>query len=119
MRTGSIAHLAMDREVLNRYLLAHALYMIIKSALGCPDESGSSTRWVLSSVRDLNPSADALQVCRKRHFMDHHGEGYEGSAGSEAPCMHGNSLDGNREALNLATVDCAGVRMENPKGVRP
>jgi hypothetical protein len=33
MRTGSIAHLAMDREVLNQYIFAHALYMIIKPTL--------------------------------------------------------------------------------------
>jgi len=33
MRTGSKAHLAMDREVLNQYALPHALYMIIKSAV--------------------------------------------------------------------------------------
>jgi len=33
MRTGSIAHLAMDKEVLNQYIFAHALYMLIRSTL--------------------------------------------------------------------------------------
>jgi RNA-directed DNA polymerase len=81
--------------------------------------TGESVGWVLSPVRDLNPSADALQVCRRQHLVDCYGKGYEGSAGSEAPCIHGNSLGGNREALYLTLVDCAEVRMENPQGVRP
>ena len=73
----------------------------------------------MSPVRDINPSADALQVCRRQHFMDRYGEGYEGSAGSETSGMHGNSVDGNREALYSAYGDCAEARMENPKGARP
>jgi hypothetical protein len=81
--------------------------------------TGGSAGWVLSPVRDLNPSADALQLCRRQHFISRYGEGCEGSAGSETPRMHGNSLGGNREALCLASVDCAEVRMENPKGARP
>ena len=51
--------------------------------------------------------------------MDRYGEGYEGSAGSETSGMHGNSVDGNREALYSAYGDCAEARMENPKGARP
>jgi len=81
--------------------------------------TGESAGWVLSPVRDVNPSADVLQICRRQHHINQYGEGYEGSAGSETPCMHGNSLDGNREALYPASGDCAEVRMENPKGIRP
>ena len=64
--------------------------------------TGESAGWVLSPVRDINPSADALQVCRRQHLMDRYGEGYEGSAGSETSCMHGSYLSGNRETLCLA-----------------
>ena len=46
--------------------------------------TGESSGWVLSSVRDLNPSADALQVCRRQHVINRYGEGYEGSAGHSA-----------------------------------
>lgn len=81
--------------------------------------TGESAGWVLSPVRDVNPSADVLQICRRQHFTNRYGEGYEGSAGSETPRMHGNSLDGNREALYPASGNCAEVRMENPKGARP
>ena len=81
--------------------------------------TGESVGWVLSPVRGGNPSADALQLCRRQHVINRYGEGYEGSAGSETPCMHGNSLGGNREALYSASVDCAEVRMENPEGIRP
>ena len=81
--------------------------------------TGENVGWVLSLVRDINPSAGVLQICRRQHFIDRFGEGYEDSAGSETPCMHGNSLDGNREALYSASVDCAEVRMENPEGARP
>jgi hypothetical protein len=81
--------------------------------------TGESAGWVLSPVRDINPSADALQVCRRQHPIDRFGEGYESSAGSETPGMHGNSLHGNREALHPTSVDCTGVRMENPRGARP
>ena len=81
--------------------------------------TGESAGWVLSPVRDINPSADALQVCRRQHPIDRFGEGYESSAGSETPGMHGNSLHGNREALYPTSVDCTGARMENPKGARP
>jgi hypothetical protein len=31
--------------------------------------TGESVGWVLSPVRDPNPSADALQVCRRQHLM--------------------------------------------------
>ena len=81
--------------------------------------TGERAGWVLSPVRDINPSADVLQICRRQHHINQYGEGYEGSAGSETPCMHRNSLGGNREALYLASGDCAEVRMENPEGVRP
>jgi len=81
--------------------------------------TGESAGWVLSPVRDLNPSADVLQECRRQHVINRYGEGYDGSAGSEALCMHGNSLGGNREALYPASGGCAEVRMENPEGVRP
>jgi hypothetical protein len=57
----------------------------------------------VSPVRELNPSADALKVCRRQHLVNRYGEGYEGSAGSETPRMHGNFLHGNREALYLAS----------------
>ena len=67
--------------------------------------TGESAGWVLSPVRDINPSADALQVCRRQHPIDRFGEGYESSAGSETPGMHGNSLHGNREALYPTSVD--------------
>jgi hypothetical protein len=81
--------------------------------------TGEIAGWVLSPVRDVNPSADVLQVCRRQHHINRYGEGCEGSAGSETPCMHGNSLGGNREALYPACGDGAEARMENPKGVRP
>ena len=81
--------------------------------------TGGSAGWVLSPVIDISPSADALQMCRRQHFIDRNGEGDEGSAGSETPCMHGNFLGGNREALYPTSDDCTGVRMENLKGVRP
>jgi hypothetical protein len=81
--------------------------------------TGESAGWVLSLVRDVNPSADVLQICRRQHLMNRYGEGYGGSAGSETPCMHGDSLGGNRETLYPACVDCAKARMENPKGARP
>ena len=81
--------------------------------------TGESAGWVLSPERDLNPSADVLQLCRRQHLIDRCGEGCEGSAGSETPGMHRNSLGGNRETLCLASGDCAEVRMENPRGVRP
>ena len=56
--------------------------------------TGESAGWVLSPVRDINPSADALQVCRRQHPIDRFGEGYESSAGSETPVMHGSSFTG-------------------------
>jgi len=87
---------------------------IIREAL-----TGESAGWVLSPVRDLNPSADVLQECRRQHIINRYGEGYDGSAGSETPCMHGDFLGGNREALYLASAGCVEVRMENPEGVRP
>jgi hypothetical protein len=81
--------------------------------------TGETAGWVLSPVRDINPSADGLQTTRRQHHIHRYGEGYEGSAGSETPRMQGNSLGGNREALYLASGECAEARMENPKGVRP
>lgn len=81
--------------------------------------TGESAGWVLSPERDINPSADVLQVCRRQHRINRYGEGYEDSAGSETPGMHGNSLDGNREALCPTCGDCTEVRVENPKGTRP
>lgn len=66
--------------------------------------NGGSAGWVLSPIRCLNPSADVLQVCRRPHFMNRYGEGYEGSAWSETSCMHGNCLGWNREALYQALL---------------
>ncbi len=64
--------------------------------------TGESVGWVLSPVIDISPSADVLQEYRRQHFMRRYGEEHEGLAGSETPCMHGNYLDGNREALYLS-----------------
>lgn len=81
--------------------------------------TGESAGWVLSPERDINSSVDVFQVYGKQHFIYRNGEGYGNSAGSETPCMHGNSLSGNREALYPASADCTKVRMENLKGARP
>lgn len=80
--------------------------------------TGERTGWVWSPEIDLSPNADALQVSRRQNFINRYGKGYEGLAGSEAPCMYGNTLGGNREVLRLAFGDCAEVRVENPEGVR-
>ena len=81
--------------------------------------TGESAGWVLSSGMKIIPSADALQECRRQHVINRYGEEYDGSAGSETPCMHQDSLGGNREALYPASAGCVEVRMENPKGLRP
>jgi len=81
--------------------------------------TGERTGWVLSPEIDLRPNADALQVSRRQNFINRYGKGYEGLAGSEASCMYGNTLGGNREALHLTLRDCVEVRMENLERVRP
>ncbi len=51
--------------------------------------------------------------------MLRYGEEHESLAGSETSCMHGNYLNGNREALYLSLADCIKNRMGNPKGITP
>ena len=75
--------------------------------------------WVLSPERDLSPSADGFQARGRQYFTGRYGEACVGSAGSETPCMYGNTLGGNREALHLTLRDCVEVRMENLERVRP
>ena len=81
--------------------------------------TGERASWVLSPEIDLRPNADALQVSRRQNFINRYGKGYEGLAGSEASCMYGNTLGGNREALHLTLRDCVEVRMENLERTRP
>ncbi len=79
--------------------------------------TGESAGWVLSPEIKVNiPGADGLLMHGRQYRVSRYGEVYTDPAGSETPCMHGNSLRGNREALHLAFKDCGKVRIENPKG---
>ncbi len=81
--------------------------------------TGESAGWVLSpEIKVSIPGADGLLMHGRQHRVSRHGEVYTDSAGSETPCMHGNSLRGNREALCLALEDRAKVRTVNPEGER-
>jgi len=81
--------------------------------------TGESAGWVLSpEIKGNIPGADVLPIHGRQHRMLRYGKAYTDPAGSEAPCMHGNSLHGNREALRLALEDRAKVRTVNPEGER-
>jgi hypothetical protein len=81
--------------------------------------TGKSAGWVLSPETKVSiPGADVLPIHGRQHRILRYGEAYTDPAGSETPCMHGNSLHGNREALRLALEDRAKVRTVNPEGER-
>ena len=81
--------------------------------------TGESAGWVLSpEIKDNIPGADMLLIHGRQNCIYRYGEVYTEPAGSETPCMHGNSLHGNREALRLALEDRAKVRTVNPEGER-
>jgi hypothetical protein len=81
--------------------------------------TGESAGWVLSpEIKVSIPGADGLHMHGRQNRIYRYGEVYTDPAGSETPCMHGNSLRGNREALRLALEDHAKVRTVNPKGER-
>ncbi len=61
--------------------------------------------------------ADALLTRGRQHRRPRHGEGQADLTGSKTPGMHGNAVDGTREALHL-TWRCQ-VRTGNPQGTRP
>ncbi len=62
--------------------------------------TGVCLGWVLSPEMQTNiPGADVLQESGRQHCIHRYGEGYADPAGSETPCMHGDILRGNREAL--------------------
>jgi hypothetical protein len=69
-------------------------------------------------IRTRVSGADRLFVRRRQHVARRKGKECDDLAGSETRSMRGSNLDGNREALQLAPEDCAGVRTVNPKGVR-
>ena len=81
--------------------------------------TGESAGWVLSPEIKVNiPGADGLLMHGRQLRVNCYGEVYTDPAGSETPCMHGNSLRGNREALCLALKDRVKVRTVNPEGER-
>jgi hypothetical protein len=81
--------------------------------------TGESAGWVLSpEIKTSILGADMLPIHGRQHRIRRYGEAYTGPAGSETPCMHRNSLSGNREALCLALEDRAKVRTVNPEGER-
>jgi len=81
--------------------------------------TGESAGWVLSPETKVSiPGADVLPIHGRQHRILRYGEVYTDPAGSETPCMHGNSLHGNRETLRLALEDRAKVRTVNPEGER-
>ena len=109
------------RESYNEEL---AIHIGPESCVDCGDTigealTGEDAGWVLSPEIDLTPCADAFQVCGRQHFVDRNGKGCKDTAGSQTPCMHGSTLNGNREALYPILVDCAKVRMDNPQGEQP
>ena len=55
--------------------------------------TGESAGWVLSPEIKVNiPGADGLLMHGRQHRVNCYGEVYTEPAGSETPCMHGNSL---------------------------
>jgi len=82
--------------------------------------TGVRAGWVLSpEIKGYILGADALQIRGRQYCIHRYGEGYVDPAGSETPCMHGNILHGNREALRLVLGDRPKVCAVNPEGVRP
>ena len=80
---------------------------------------GESAGVVLSPEIGSNvSSADRLFVLGRQHIVQRYGKKRDGSAGSEAHGMHRRYLRGNREALQPAPEDCAGVRTANSKEMR-
>jgi len=77
---------------------------------------GESAGVVLSPEIGSNVlSADRLFTLGRQHIAQRHGKERNGSTGSETHCMHRRFLSGNRDALQPATADCAGVRTVNSK----
>jgi hypothetical protein len=69
-------------------------------------------------IRTRVSGADRLFVLGRQHVARREGKECDGLAGSETRRMRGSNLHGNRETLQLAPEDCAGVRTVNSKEVR-
>ena len=61
---------------------------------------GERAGWVLSRESAI-PGVDPVSPGGRPHGPPRHGERRAGPARSETPCMHGSSLDGNREISGL------------------
>lgn len=83
--------------------------------------TGVHAGWVLSRVSSylMVRSADAVEYVGRQHWRCRSREACSGSARSETPCTHGNSLRRNWEIPCLALSDDGNrVRTVNPQGVR-
>jgi hypothetical protein len=73
---------------------------------------------VSSRERATLRSADAVGRLGRPHGQRRSRDALAGSARSETPCTHGNTLLGNREILGLPTADGAVSRIGKSKDAR-
>src|SRR5690606_34487570 len=80
--------------------------------------TGVRAGWVFSRERRFLRSADAVGDDGRPHRQCRYRETLSGSARSETPCTHGNTMLGNREILWSPTADGAAGRVGKSKDAR-
>jgi len=81
--------------------------------------TGARAGWVSSPEITGNvQGADVVPGNGRPHRLGRYRESQSNPAGSETPCMHGNSMCGSRESSRLTLRDSSRARVVNPTGAR-
>ena len=74
--------------------------------------------YALPRKRQVLRDADAVEVCGRQHWAQRHRKVRLDPARSETPCMHGNTLFGNREIPRPSVEERTADRIGKSKDTR-
>ena len=74
--------------------------------------------YALPRKRQVLRDADAVEVCGRQHWAQRHRKVRLDPARSETPCMHGNTLFGNREIPRPSAEERTADRIGKSKDTR-